>query len=292
MLVRFIADTGCDLPSIKKEVACIKLLPVYMIIDGAPYYESINITLDKFTAENGTLDVKPIVPFQVYLDAIIEAQEDGCSDIFIVTPDKNLFGMYGEAVKAAKLFSRRKVSAGINVNVIDSKTFSVGYGVPLASVALDYESGKFKTAHDIEKALLKRMSETLIVCRSSHGTRIFKRNGDGKNHPEKYIVFRGGYERLTNAPVEERAETIAKKLHSLDSQDFVVFFLFNRKWPLKNEVQGTAYIMSVDLSDINIKATRSIKPGISTTYAGGMDLSMMLITPASNFEQIDEIRKQ
>ena len=294
MLARFIADSGCDIPSLKREVSSIKLLPLFMSINGSPYYENVNITLDKISPDSLALISEPVIPKQVYLEAILDAQRDGCSDIFIITPDKHLFGLYKEASKAASLYLRKKTSAGTKVHVLDSGTFSIGYGVPLASVVLDYEAGKLKTTDEIKKALSKRLSEAVMFCKSSFGCRVFKKlllaqKAEFSPCAEAFVMYKGTCERLTELPEEENKRKMNKVLKTLRKNEYISFFTLNSRRTAEKELDKLFLNLSDLLAKVDIVTSRRAKLGISAAYIAGDELRLMLLIPARNFELIDEV---
>lgn len=135
--IRIITDTSSDLSVEDAERYDIELLPVIFQIDGKPCYEGIDFTNAEFydmMPEHEKITAVQI-PAAVYLDRYEKAHRHGYTDVIAVTAGSTFMTTYQAASLARSLFFEQHPDARLRIHVIDSKTYSVAFGMGVLQAA-------------------------------------------------------------------------------------------------------------------------------------------------------------
>lgn len=144
--IRIMTDSACDLPNDVAKRLGIDVVPFPITVDGKGYLEGVDFTPHEFyhileSAKNipTTSQISPITYAEHYYDAF----QRGYTDIIMVGIASTASATYQRSWDALELFFEHcpQAKGKINIHILDSKTFSLGYGYPLMKAAEMAEKG-------------------------------------------------------------------------------------------------------------------------------------------------------
>lgn len=138
--ILLIADTACDIPDEDLEKYGIAMPSVPITIDGKGYFERKSFTIPEFykiLTESKEIPATSRVPEADYIQLYEEAYAAGCTDIINVTINAGGSGTHDSACMAMQTFYDYNQDAKdrIKIHMVDSKTYSAGYGYPVTQAA-------------------------------------------------------------------------------------------------------------------------------------------------------------
>lgn len=145
--IKFIADTASDIPDHELAEYAIGMPSVPVTIDGEGYFERKSFGIREFYPVLSAAKEIPTtsrVPEADYLALYREALEEGYTDIISVTINAAASGTHTSAVMAAQhLFDKNPAAKdAINIHVVDSRSYSLGYGFAVVKAAQMARDGK------------------------------------------------------------------------------------------------------------------------------------------------------
>ena len=145
--IKLIADTPCDIPDKALQRYNIDMPSVPVTVDGQGYFERRSFTIKEFykilnEAEN--IPTTSRVPTDEFLGCYRRAYEEGYTKIITVTINAGGSGTNASALMARDMFFQEVPEANgkVEIFVLDSKTYSMGYGYPVMEAAKMAEAGK------------------------------------------------------------------------------------------------------------------------------------------------------
>lgn len=138
--IKLMADTPSDITDEELERYNIDMPCVPIAIDGQSYIERQSFSNHEFytVLENAQeIPVTSRVPTQEFLACYKKAYEQGYTSIICVTINASGSGTNMSAHQAKEEFFRKNSEAKdkVEINIIDSKTYSAGYGYPVVQAA-------------------------------------------------------------------------------------------------------------------------------------------------------------
>jgi DegV family protein with EDD domain len=145
--IKFMADTPSDIPDELLKRFDIELLSVPMAVDGREYYERKSFSIREFydiLSAAKEIPVTSRVPTAEFLAAYRRAWESGCTDVICVTINAGGSGTNESAQMARDMFYSEFPAAGekMKIHIVDSKTYTVAYGLPVVKAAQMARAGK------------------------------------------------------------------------------------------------------------------------------------------------------
>ncbi|MCL2086829.1 MAG: DegV family protein [Oscillospiraceae bacterium] len=140
---RLITDSGADITKEMAQQHEIDLIPFSILIDDKEYWETIDLTTQQFyelAVKSPTIPKTNQITTGRFEEKIIKCLDDGVQDIIIVTINSAGSGTYQAALNAKANLSDRL--DGVNLHIIDSHTYSIGYGYPVVEAAKKLKAGK------------------------------------------------------------------------------------------------------------------------------------------------------
>lgn len=144
--IKFIADSACDIPDEDLARYQIDMPSVPITIDGTGYFERKSFSIREFydlLAASSEIPATSRVPAGDYLTLYERAYQKGYTDIINVTINAGGSGTSDSARMAIQLFYEANPEAKdrLHIHMVDSKTYSLGYGYPVVQAAIRAESG-------------------------------------------------------------------------------------------------------------------------------------------------------
>jgi DegV family protein with EDD domain len=145
--IKFMADTPCDIPDDLLKRFDIDMLSVPVAVDGKEYFERKSFSIREFydvLAAAKEIPVTSRVPTAEFLSAYRRAWEKGYTDIVCVTINAGGSGTNESAHMAKAMFYKDfpEATEQINIHIVNSKTYTVAYGLPTVKAAQMAKAGK------------------------------------------------------------------------------------------------------------------------------------------------------
>lgn len=125
--VKIITDSTCDLPEHVVQEYCVGVAPLRLCFGDTEYLDGVGLTKEAFyealssSAELPTTSQPPLSDFGALYQA---AREEGCGGILSIHISSKLSG----TLCASKMTAETIQAEGLRVELIDSKTLSMGLG--------------------------------------------------------------------------------------------------------------------------------------------------------------------
>lgn len=169
--IKFIVDSTSDIPDEALERYGIEMLSVPINVDGVEYMERHSFTTEEFysiLAGANELPVTSRISVGDYAEQYEAAYHAGYTDIINVTITANGSGIYDSACMAVNLFFQEHPEAKekIHIHVVDSRAYSIAYGVPVIQAAQMVQNGS--SVQEVLDFLEDRFSrqEIYLACYS------------------------------------------------------------------------------------------------------------------------------
>lgn len=177
--VLLMTDTASDIADADLLAGGIVMLPIPIAIDGTGYLERVDFTIEEFydkLAAAKELPVTSHILAQTYVQAYLEAYEAGFTHIINTTITSVGSNMFQAAVFAKKLFFEEYPDAAeqLEITVLDSGSYTVGYGYPIVEASKMAKAGK--TADEII-AYLDDFYSTTEIYFAAYSLEYAKKSG-------------------------------------------------------------------------------------------------------------------
>lgn len=144
--IRFLTDSGCDLPAELIAKANIDVIPFSIECAGKIYREGRDLTA---FALYDILENEPALPTHSQINAfeIVShygaAFDEGYTELVVCFISSTGSSTYSNAVMAKDMFyeDRPEAKGKLGIHVVDTKTYSMGYGWPVYQAALMHRRG-------------------------------------------------------------------------------------------------------------------------------------------------------
>ena len=134
--IKIATDSTADIPKDLCEKWNISVLPLTIIYEGKEYHDGIDVSPQSFyeildSAER--LPTSSQVTVNMYTELFQRCREEGYTDLIHVTLNSKGSGTYQAAELAKSLFyeSQPEANQDFRIHIIDSKTYSMAYGLPV-----------------------------------------------------------------------------------------------------------------------------------------------------------------
>lgn len=135
--ILLITDSYSDIPDEAVQKGGIVLLPIPVAMDGKSYLERVDFTTEEFyekLAATKEIPVTSRIPAATFQQAFEEALEQGYTDVIVTTITSKGSGMFESAVLGKRQFLEDHPEA-LRIAVLDSGTYTLGYGYPIMEAA-------------------------------------------------------------------------------------------------------------------------------------------------------------
>jgi len=144
--IKIMTDSACDISVEDEQELEIKIMCFPITVDGTGYIERETLSNEEFYHLLANCTDLPstaqITSFR-YLEAYKELFEEGYTDVINITISSTGSNTYNSALIARDNFYEENPSAKLifNIHVIDSMTYTAGYGYPVVQSAKKVEKG-------------------------------------------------------------------------------------------------------------------------------------------------------
>ena len=142
--IKISTDSTSDIPASFREALDISVLPLTILAEGKEYRDGVDITPTEFYKildEAQTLPVSSQVTATEYLNLYRKVWEEGYTDLIHVSINSKGSGTYQAAVMTRDMFLEENPEAKLNIHIIDSRTYSMAYGMAVVEAAQMAKNG-------------------------------------------------------------------------------------------------------------------------------------------------------
>lgn len=144
--IRLITDSACDIPAADEARLGITILPIPITIGTDGYYERESFDFDQFydiLESSEELPVTSHILAATFQDEYDRAFADQCDHVIVTTIYSGASNMNFAAHQAADSFFEEHPEAvgKMTIDILDSKSFSMGYGYGLIQAAEKIQNG-------------------------------------------------------------------------------------------------------------------------------------------------------
>lgn len=138
--IKIMTDSASDLPNELARELGIDIIPIPIAVDGRGYLEGVDFTprqfyqvLEQAHSIPTTSQISPIT----YCERYYEAFQRGYTDVILVGISSSASATYLRAQDAVQLLYDNcpEAKEKLHIHIVDSKTFSLGYGYPVMQAA-------------------------------------------------------------------------------------------------------------------------------------------------------------
>lgn len=133
MKTTIITDSACDIP-LEQKLSNVEILNFHIAVDGRDYEERVDFSFVeyyKILEECKDIPTTSHITMISFCEKYQELYENGTTDIIHVTINKTGSATYDAAVMAKKMFFEEAKDCNMNITILDSACYSVGYGYPI-----------------------------------------------------------------------------------------------------------------------------------------------------------------
>ena len=132
--IKISTDSTADIPKSFCEELNISVLPLMVLVEGKEYLDGVDISpaeLYRIIDTSERLPVSAQVPAVFYTKLFKQTWKEGYTDLIHVSLNSKGSGSYQTAVLARDLFyeAHPEAEGQLSIHIIDSKTYSMAYGI-------------------------------------------------------------------------------------------------------------------------------------------------------------------
>jgi DegV family protein with EDD domain len=142
--IMIICDSSSDIPDEYLKEYSIEMVCVPITVDGKGYIERKSFTITEFyriLSKTNEIPLTSRVPMSDYITLYEKARLNGCTDVINVTVYAQGSGIYQSACMARDMFFADYPGCGMNIHVMDSRTYSMANGYAIIQAAKMVRAG-------------------------------------------------------------------------------------------------------------------------------------------------------
>lgn len=140
-----IADSGCDISAEDEKRYGIDIMPFDITLGGESLKERVDMTGEEFLRRIAETEEIPktsqITEFR-FEEKFAECVNEGIKDVIVVLINGAGSSTYANAVEAAERMKSEGRTGDTKFHILDSHTYSLGYGYPIVEAAKKLEAGQ------------------------------------------------------------------------------------------------------------------------------------------------------
>lgn len=136
--IKISTDSTSDIPAFLREELNISVLPLTILYQDKEYQDGVDITPAEFYKildEATVLPTSSQVQATEYLRLYQKTFEEGYTDLIHVSLNAKGSGNYQAAVMSRDMFFEEHPEANLTIHIIDSRTYSMAYGMAVVEAA-------------------------------------------------------------------------------------------------------------------------------------------------------------
>ena len=175
--IKILTDSGCDIP-VKAKLHNVEILGFFITTeDGQSYEERVDITNKEYYKILEKCDKIPStahITMMRYGEKYESLMRQGFTDVIVVTINGGASATYNAALMARDAFYEDYPDSKMNIQVVDSVSYSVGYGWPIMQADKMIEEGH--TPRQIMEFLQSEFDRSQILL-SAYTLKFMKKSG-------------------------------------------------------------------------------------------------------------------
>ena len=176
MTIRILTDSACDIP-LNTDLSNVEIMNFHINIDGKDCEERKDFTMEEFYEILEKCEEIPKTAHITMLDFFekyCELAQQGVTDVIHVTINKGASATHDAAVMARQMFYDENPNSHMNITVVDSCSYSIGYGYPVMCADKMIDEGA--TAAEIVEFLENCFEKTEIIL-GTYSLKFMKKSG-------------------------------------------------------------------------------------------------------------------
>lgn len=176
MNIRILTDSACDIP-LDYKLFNVDIMNFHIAVDGADYEERVDFTPQEFykILENCTnIPTTAHITMMSFYEKYKKLCSDGVTDLIHITINKGGSATYDAAVMAKRMFNDENSEAKMNITIIDSQCYSIGYGWPIMQADEMIQNGV--NADKVIEFLKNKLAKTEILL-ATYTLKFMKKSG-------------------------------------------------------------------------------------------------------------------
>ena len=172
MTIKIVTDSACDIP-MSAQLNNVEIMNFHININGRDCEERRDYTMEQFYEELEKCDKIPTTAHITMIDfyeKYCQLASQGVTDIIHVTINKT----HDAAVMARQMYYDENPNSHLNITVLDSRCYSVGYGYPI--MCADGMISNGASAAEIIEYLEERFDKTEILL-GTYSLKFMKKSG-------------------------------------------------------------------------------------------------------------------
>ena len=176
MTIRILTDSACDIP-LNAKLNNVDIMNFHINIDGKDCEERVDYTMEEFYE---VLEKCEDIPKTAHITMVdffekyCELAQNGVTDVIHVSINKGASATHDAAVMARQMFYDENPNSHMNITIVDSRSYSVGYGYPVMCADKMIDDGA--TAAQIVEYLEERFEKTEIIL-GTYSLKFMKKSG-------------------------------------------------------------------------------------------------------------------
>lgn len=131
-------DSTADIPQALCSAWNISVLPLTILAGDEQYRDGVDLTPEEFYPildAATTLPVSSQVSVPLYLELFAAKEAEGCTELVHISINSKGSGTYQAAVLAREMYLEEHPDSGLQIHLVDSRTYSMAYGIPVVEAA-------------------------------------------------------------------------------------------------------------------------------------------------------------
>ena len=176
MTIKIITDSACDIP-FDAQLKNVEIMNFHININDRDCEERVDYTMEEFYEELEKCEKIPTtahITMVDFYDKYCQLASQGVTDIIHVSINKTASATHDAAVMARQMFYDENPNSHMNITVLDSRCYSVGYGFPIMCADQMIEDGA--SAAEIIEFFENRFEKTEILL-GTFSLKFMKKSG-------------------------------------------------------------------------------------------------------------------
>lgn len=176
MTIKIITDSACDIP-FDAQLKNVEIMNFHITINDRDCEERVDYTMEEFYEELEKCEKIPTTAHITMVDfyeKYCQLASQGITDIIHVSINKTASATHDAAVMARQMFYDENPNSHMNITVLDSRCYSVGYGFPIMCADQMIEDGA--SAAEVIEYLENRFEKTEILL-GTFSLKFMKKSG-------------------------------------------------------------------------------------------------------------------